>query len=132
MLYFSVSTKIANIPQIYSRAGLNPLSPGPPGSMPPPGIQFVINNFPQFFAFKKGYLLQLFIFKHYLLENEQTMKQTNNYRVRRQIPDEQRRKISEALKGRKKDPQTRKAISRGLKRYWSNVVWEGENNGQAD
>ena len=50
-------------------------------------------------------------------------------RERKRMPEEQRRKISEALKGRKKDPQTRKAISRGLKRYWSNVVWEGENNG---
>ena len=54
------------------------------------------------------------------------MTQTNNYRVRRRMPDEQRRKISEALKGKKKDPQTKKAISRGLKRYWSNVVWEGD------
>ena len=47
----------------------------------------------------------------------------------KRMPEEQRRKISEALKGKKKDPQTRKAISRGLKRYWSNVVWEDENNG---
>ena len=47
-------------------------------------------------------------------------------RERKRMPEEQRRKISEALKGRKKDPQTRKAISRGLKRYWSNVVWEGD------
>ena len=54
------------------------------------------------------------------------MKQTINYRAKRQMPEEQRRKISEALKGRKKDPQTKKAISRGLKRYWSNVVWEGD------
>lgn len=45
-------------------------------------------------------------------------------RERKRMPEEQRRKISEALKGRKKDAQTRKAISRGLKRYWSNVVWE--------
>lgn len=50
-------------------------------------------------------------------------------RERKKMPEEQRRKISEALKGRKKDPQTREAISRGLKRYWSKVVWEGENNG---
>jgi hypothetical protein len=45
--------------------------------------------------------------------------------TRRMSPDT-KKKISEALKGRKKDAQTRKAISRGLKRYWSNVVWEGE------
>ena len=51
------------------------------------------------------------------------MKQTNNYRVRRRMPDEQRRKISEALKGKKKDTQTKKAISRGLSRYWKNVEW---------
>ena len=42
------------------------------------------------------------------------------------MPDEVKRKISESLRGRKRDPQTKKAISRGLKRYWSNVVWEGE------
>ena len=53
-------------------------------------------------------------------------------RERKRMPEEQRRKISEALKGRKKDVQTRKAISRGLKRYWSNVVWEGEGNGKED
>lgn len=62
------------------------------------------------------------------------MKQTINYRAKRQMPEEQRRRISEALKGRKKDPQTRKAISRGLSRYWKSVEWienakEGENNG---
>lgn len=51
------------------------------------------------------------------------MTQTNNYRVRRRMPDEQRRKISEALKGKKKDPQTKKAISRGLSRYWQKVEW---------
>jgi len=54
-------------------------------------------------------------------------------RERKRMPDEQRQKISEALKGRKKDPQTRKAISRGLSRYWKSVEWidarEGENNG---
>ena len=44
----------------------------------------------------------------------------------RNLSPETKTKISEALKGRKKDPQTRKAISRGLKRYWSNVVWEGD------
>ena len=44
-------------------------------------------------------------------------------RERKRMPDEQRRKISEALKGRKKDPQTRKAISRGLSRYWKSVEW---------
>lgn len=53
-------------------------------------------------------------------------------RERKRMPEEQRRKISEALKGRKKDAETRKAISRGLKRYWSNVVWEGEDNGKED
>ena len=51
------------------------------------------------------------------------MKQTINYRVKRQMPEEQRRKISEALKGKKKDPQTKKAISRGLSRYWQKVEW---------
>ena len=44
----------------------------------------------------------------------------------RNLSPETRAKISEALKGRKKDPQTKKAISRGLKRYWSNVAWEGD------
>ena len=71
---------------------------------------------------KKGYLPQLFISKHYLYEKERVMEK--HLRERKKMPEEQRRKISEALKGRKKDAQTRKAISRGLKRYWSNVVWE--------
>ena len=52
------------------------------------------------------------------------MKQTSNLRTRRRMPEEQRRKISEALKGKKKDPQTKTAIARGLKRYWSSVVWD--------
>lgn len=54
------------------------------------------------------------------------MKKEQFYRVRKQMPESTRRKISEALKGRKKDPQTKKAISRGVRRYWSNVVWEDE------
>ena len=33
-------------------------------------------------------------------------------RERKKMPEEQRRKIREALKGRKKDAQTRKAISK--------------------
>ena len=62
------------------------------------------------------------------------MTQTNNYRVRRRMPDEQRRKISEALKGKKRSPETKKALSRALSRYWKSVRWiedarEGENNG---
>ena len=43
--------------------------------------------------------------------------------MRKRMPEEQRRKISEALKGKKKDAQTRKAISRGLSRYWQKVEW---------
>ena len=39
------------------------------------------------------------------------------------MPDEQRRKISEALKGRKVSPETKKALSRALSRYWKNVKW---------
>ena len=54
------------------------------------------------------------------------MKQEYYQRERKSMPEATRRKISEALKGRKKDPQTKRAISRGVKRYWSNVVWEGE------
>lgn len=47
------------------------------------------------------------------------------------MPDEQRRKISEALKGKKRDTQTRKAISRGLSRYWKNVEWvDGAKEGE--
>ena len=62
------------------------------------------------------------------------MTQTSNYRVRRRMPDEQRRKISNALKGTKRSPETKKALSRALKAYWSSVKWiedarEGENNG---
>ena len=44
-------------------------------------------------------------------------------RERKRMPEEQRRKISQALKGKKKDAQTRKAISRGLSRYWQKVEW---------
>ena len=59
------------------------------------------------------------------------MTQMNNYRVRRRMPDEQRRKISEALKGKKRDTQTKKAISRGLSRYWKNVEWvDGAKEGE--
>ena len=52
------------------------------------------------------------------------MKQEYNHRVRRRMPDEQRRKISEALKGIKRSPETKRALSRSLKRYWSSVVWD--------
>jgi hypothetical protein len=89
------------------------------------------NIFPHFFASKKGYL-PLFSSTKLFIGKSRTMKQTIYYREKKRMPEEQRRKISEALKGRKKDPQTKKAISRGLKRYWSNVVWEDEGNGQAD
>lgn len=51
------------------------------------------------------------------------MTQTYNYRVRRRMPDEQRRKISEALKGKKRSPETKKALSRALSRYWKSVRW---------
>lgn len=54
------------------------------------------------------------------------MKQEHYQRVRRRMPDEVKRRISDRLRGRKLDPQTKEAISRGLKRYWSNVVWEDE------
>jgi hypothetical protein len=54
------------------------------------------------------------------------MKQEYYQRESKSMPEATRRKISEALKGRKKDPQTKRAISRGVKRYWSNVVWEGD------
>ena len=51
------------------------------------------------------------------------MKQDYNHRERRRMPEEQRRKISEALKGKKKSPETRRAMSRALSRYWKNVKW---------
>ena len=82
--------------------------------------------FPNFSPQKKATYYFLYQLTRYLLGKRKDMKQTINYRVKRQMPEEQRRKISEALKGKKKDAQTRKAISRGLKRYWSNVVWEGD------
>lgn len=54
------------------------------------------------------------------------MKQEHYQRVRRRMPDEVKRRISDRLRGRKLDPQTKEAISQGLKRYWSNVVWEDD------
>ena len=39
------------------------------------------------------------------------------------MPDEQRRKISEALRGKKVSPETKKALSRALSRYWKSVKW---------
>ena len=51
------------------------------------------------------------------------MQQTNNYRVRKPMPEEQRRKISEALRGRKVSQETKKALSRALTRYWKNGEW---------
>ena len=50
---------------------MNALPSGPLVRIIPPGIQFVKNNFPQFFASKKGYLSLLFISKHYLLEKKE-------------------------------------------------------------
>ena len=47
------------------------------------------------------------------------------------MPDEQRRKISEALKGKKRSPETRKALSRALLRYWKSVKWtDGAKEGE--
>lgn len=52
------------------------------------------------------------------------MKQDYNHRERRRMPEEQRRKISAALRGKKRSPETKRALSNSLKRYWSSVVWD--------
>ena len=44
----------------------------------------------------------------------------------RDLSTETKRKISEALKGRKKPADVCKRISKGLKKYWSSVAWEGD------
>lgn len=100
----------------------------PPSGIPWPPRQKPKNNcvkiiFPNFSPQKRATYYFLFQLTRYLLGKRNDMKQTINYRVKRQMPEEQRRKISEALKGKKKDPQTKKAISRGLSRYWQKVEW---------
>ena len=42
------------------------------------------------------------------------------------MPEEQRRKIAESLRGRPKSKETKRAISRSLKKYWKSVVREDE------
>ena len=44
----------------------------------------------------------------------------------RNMSPETKRKISEALKGRKRPKDVCKRISKGLRKYWSGVAWEGE------
>lgn len=38
-----------------------------------------------------------------------------------------KKKISDALKGRRKPDEVRQRISLGLKKYWSSVAWEGKS-----
>ena len=44
----------------------------------------------------------------------------------RDLSPETKRKISEALKGRRKPDDVRQRISTGLKKYWRSVAWESE------
>jgi hypothetical protein len=47
-------------------------------------------------------------------------------RTTRRMSLDTKKKISDALKGRKKPDDVRKRISKGLKKYWSSVAMEGE------
>ena len=105
---------------------MNALPSGPLVRIIPPAKQLLENNFPHFFVSKKGYLsLSVTTFLHMALfiGKQRDMQQNNNYRVKRRMPDEQRRKISEALRGRKVSAETKKALSRALSRYWKSVKW---------
>lgn len=44
----------------------------------------------------------------------------------RDLSPDTKKKISDALKGRRKPVEVRQRISLGLKKYWSSVAWEGE------
>lgn len=59
---------------------------------------------------------------------------TKGKRIYRNVDDDIKLKISKTLKNRNKSPQHRKAISDGLKRYWSTIpkkpkTSDGENSG---
>ncbi|MCR5018551.1 MAG: hypothetical protein K6A64_07135 [Bacteroidales bacterium] len=43
----------------------------------------------------------------------------------RNLSPETKRKISESLKGRKKPKDVCRRISKGLRKYWTTVAWEG-------
>ena len=58
------------------------------------------------------------------MENCLKMKTTYK-RQFRNISPETKKKISETLKGRKKPEDVRRRISRGLRKYWTTVAWEG-------
>lgn len=103
---------------------LNPLFLGYPGRHSPGDRTVVRKYFYPIFRLKKGLPTSSFHLQALFIEKERVMEKY--LRERKRMPEEQRRKISEALKGKKKDAQTRKAISRGLHNYWSKVVWEGD------
>ena len=53
----------------------------------------------------------------------------NNYkRQYRQLDDTTKQKISQSLKGRTKSATHTQAISNGLKKYWTNVPNQQNNN----
>jgi len=45
-------------------------------------------------------------------------------RLTRKMNEETKKKISEALKGKKKSDEHRKLISEGLKKYWETIPYE--------
>ena len=49
-------------------------------------------------------------------------------RTSRKMPIEQRMKISEAMKGKKRSEATRRKISDGMRKYWESLPVEAENN----
>ena len=53
------------------------------------------------------------------------MMKTTYKRQFRNLSPETKQKISMSLKGRKKPEDVRRRISRGLRKYWKTVAWEG-------
>lgn len=49
-------------------------------------------------------------------------------RTSRRMPIEQRMKISESMKGKKRSEATRRKISDGMRKYWEKLPVEAENN----
>lgn len=48
-------------------------------------------------------------------------------RIERKLTDETKKKISEALRGRKKSQTHREALSKALKNYWDSIPFENNN-----
>ena len=104
--------------------GLNPLPPGPLWRYVPPCQQFVKKIFRQKNASKKRSHPFQILYPYYLYEKQIVMMKEYK-RTSRQLSQETKLKISMALKGRRRQKDVCKRISKGLRKYWSSVE-EGE------